>query len=143
MKGTTMKRLLMLGIVLMLTACSGDGHLRPSIQADLNSPRAQAVLNPAIRLDFSQAQYRGRNLGTYVANKKTNSYNKRGPQACQIAFLSAVRSLQGRAAALGGNAVVNIHSFYKKNATYSPTTYDCDDGLLMAGVALRGTVIKE
>ncbi|MBO7066805.1 MAG: excinuclease ABC subunit A, partial [Alphaproteobacteria bacterium] len=74
---------------------------------------------------------------------KTNSSNKDASEACQIAFLSAVKSLQDRAVREGGNAVVNIHSFYNKIPEWSDTTYHCEDGHLMSGVALRGTVIKK
>ena len=42
----------------------------------------------------------------------------------------------------GGNAVVNIVSNYKNKETSSETEYMCGNGALMAGVALKGTVIK-
>ena len=43
--------------------------------------------------------------------------------------------------AKGGNAVINIRSFYKKNEMSSETKFECHVGLLMAGVALKGTVV--
>ena len=38
----------------------------------------------------------------------------------------------------GGNAVVNIHSYYKSVPFKSNTEYECGAGKIMGGVALRG-----
>ncbi|HYL24294.1 MAG TPA: excinuclease ABC subunit A, partial [Burkholderiales bacterium] len=80
-------------------------------------------------------------IGEYTSNKKTNAFNKSDQEACDIAFISAAVSLQQRAKQEGGNAVVNIHSVYKNDKFESPTEYLCGAGALMAGVALRGTVV--
>jgi uncharacterized protein YbjQ (UPF0145 family) len=56
-------------------------------------------------------------------------------------FLSAVLSLRDRAVKEGGDAVVAIRSFYKKNEVVSDTEYECHAGALIAGVALKGTVV--
>ena len=42
----------------------------------------------------------------------------------------------------GGNAVINIKSNWKHRETSSETQYQCVMGLLMAGVALKGTVVR-
>ena len=42
---------------------------------------------------------------------------------------------------LGGNAVVNIVSYYKKSTSASSTDYVCHAGNFVAGVALKGTVV--
>ncbi|MCT9189275.1 excinuclease, partial [Acinetobacter baumannii] len=44
--------------------------------------------------------------------------------------------------AQGANAVTNIVSYFKANETTSTTTYDCYKGTMMAGVALKGDVVK-
>jgi uncharacterized protein YbjQ (UPF0145 family) len=82
------------------------------------------------------------NFGEFVTNRKTNSVGKPDQEACRWAMLSALRSLRERALKMGGNAVVNIQSYYRKNATTSETTYECHAGAIIAGVALRGTVVK-
>lgn len=138
-----MKKLLFIPIAAALAACSAQGPMQRPIYEDLNSERAAGVLNPEIALSFGRGTVVGQDLGTYVSNKKTNSSNKSAAEACQIAFLSAVRALQSRAESEGGNAVVNIHSYYKKVPEWSSTTYHCEDGHLMSGVALRGTVVKK
>jgi uncharacterized protein YbjQ (UPF0145 family) len=83
-----------------------------------------------------------RKLGTFVSNKKTNALNKSDTRACEWAFLSAMMSLQKRAIREGGNAVINIQSYYKKNVINSATEFECGAGAFVAGVALRGTVVK-
>ena len=138
-----MKPIISLLVLGALAACSAQGPIMRPIDEDLSSAKAEGFLNPEIDLYFGKSQIKGRDLGTYVSNKKTNSSNKTAEEACQIAFLSAVKSLQDRAVREGGNAVVNIHSFYEKVPEWSATEYRCKDGHLMSGVALRGTVIKK
>ena len=83
-----------------------------------------------------------REIGIWVANKKTNASNKSDERACQWAFLSAMLSLKQRAIREGGNAVVKIHSYYKKNTNTSASEFECGAGTFVAGVALRGTVVE-
>jgi uncharacterized protein YbjQ (UPF0145 family) len=80
-------------------------------------------------------------VGEWTSNKKTNAFNKSDQEACDIAFISAAAALQDRARREGGNAVVNIRSVYKKEDVASETEYLCGSGSVMAGVALRGTVV--
>ena len=137
-----MKKILPICSLLFLCAC-GAGSLERPIQNDLNSELAKKTLNPEISLQFGKHDIKGKNLGTFVSNRKTNASNKHAEESCKIAFLSAVKSLQSRAVKEGGNAVVNIHSYYNKVPNWSDTTYNCEDGNLMSGVALRGTVVKQ
>ena len=81
-------------------------------------------------------------LGTFVTNKKTNARFKSADTSCKWVFISAILSLQAKAAVQGGNAVVNIHSFYKKNQMFSEEKYECHDGKNVSGVALKGTVVR-
>lgn len=83
-----------------------------------------------------------RSLGEFVTNRKTNSFGKPDEDACRWAMLSALKELRERAISLGGDAVVNIVSYYKKNVAASETDYECHAGGFVAGVALKGTVIK-
>lgn len=138
-----MKPVLSIFVLGILAACSAEGPILRPIDEDLYSARADGFLNPDIDLYFGKSQVKGTKLGTYVSNKKTNASNKNASSACQITFLSAVKSLQDRAVREGGNAVVDIHSFYNKVPEWSDVTYRCKDGHLMSGVALRGTVIKK
>ncbi len=83
-----------------------------------------------------------RTIGDWVSNKKTNATGKSDQAACQWAFLSAMLSLQNRAVAEGGNAVVNIRSYYKKNELSNDTDFECGAGTFVAGLALKGTVVE-
>lgn len=80
--------------------------------------------------------------GLFVSNPKTNAFAKSEGSACNWVFLSALVSLQDRAKSVGANAVINIQSYYKKHEVTSDTQFECHKGLLMAGVALRGEVVR-
>ncbi|MDR0771500.1 MAG: excinuclease ATPase subunit [Burkholderiales bacterium] len=77
-----------------------------------------------------------------VTNKKTNSANKSDEEACNVAMLSALIQLQERARNDGGNAVINVESYYKKKSFKSADKFECHAGNIMAGVALKGDVVK-
>jgi hypothetical protein len=101
-------------------------------------------IDPEIPLYFGQQKTPPveRKLGEFTANRKTNATNKTDQEACEISFVSAVISLQQRARKEGGDAVVNIHSVYRNENRESATEYLCGAGTFVAGVALRGTVVK-
>jgi hypothetical protein len=113
-------------------------------------PFSDILENHQDKLDSNVALYFGkqpypaveRKLGEYPSNKKTNGFNKSDSEACQWAALSALLSLQERAVREGGDAVVNIRSYYKKNEVSSKTDYECHNGAFVTGVALIGEVVK-
>ena len=124
-------------------AMARDDHNMYLIEDALNAPAAQEKLDKDIGLYFGKqkAPKAAKKLGEWKTNKKTNAFNKTDKEACEWTFLSAVLELQERALKEGGNAVVNIVSNYKNQETSSETEYMCGNGALMAGVALKGTVI--
>jgi len=81
-------------------------------------------------------------MGEFSTNKKTNAFNKTDKEACQWVFLSAMLALKARALKEGGNAVVGIKSNYKGNELSSNEHFQCGAGAIMAGVALKGTVVE-
>ncbi len=81
-----------------------------------------------------------KSFGDVVTNRKTNAFGKSDAASCRWAMLSALIHLRDRAKELGGNAVINVVSYYKKNTTASPTDYICHAGNVVTGVALKGTV---
>jgi uncharacterized protein YbjQ (UPF0145 family) len=101
-------------------------------------------IDPEIRVYFGKQKPPAveRKLGEFTANRKTNATNKTDKEACEISFVSAVVSLQQRARREGGNAVLNVHSVYKNEHRESNSEYLCGAGTFVAGVALRGTVVK-
>jgi uncharacterized protein YbjQ (UPF0145 family) len=83
-----------------------------------------------------------KDFGEFNTNKKTNAFNKSDKQACEWAFLSALLQLQDRARNLNANAVINIKSNYKHREYASETEFECGAGHIMAGVALKGRIVK-
>ncbi|MCK5860567.1 hypothetical protein [Abyssibacter sp.] len=81
-------------------------------------------------------------LGEYQSNKKTNAFNKTDQEACEWALFSAMLSLRDRALQLGGDAVVNITSNYRNTPFTSKTEYMCGAGNVLAGVTMKGEVVK-
>lgn len=115
-----------------------------SIQEALSQEQAKEVLTNNVRFYFGNQAHGAiqKNWGEVSTNKKTNAFLKSDQEACTWAFLSAMVALSNRAIKEGGNAVINIKSNYKNKTTDSTTTYQCGAGNVMAGVALKGTIVK-
>jgi len=115
-----------------------------SIHEALFSPAAKQKLDKHVRLYFGNQHHSKyqHSFGDFSTRKKTNAFNKSDKQACEWAFLSAVIQLQRKAQQLGGNAVINIKSNYNRVETSSRKTFKCAAGNVIAGVALKGTIIK-
>jgi uncharacterized protein YbjQ (UPF0145 family) len=129
---------------LAFPALARDDHQMHPIKDALETAAAQSKVDKGIKLFFGDQSYPkdAQLLGEWKTNKKTNAFNKSDKEACEWAFLSAVLELQERAEKEGGNAVVNIKSNYKNMERSSDSEYMCGSGALMAGVALKGTVVK-
>jgi hypothetical protein len=106
--------------------------------------RDQGVILDDVKVFFVGQKHPAviKKYGEFKTNKKTNAFNKSDEKACQWAFFSAIKSLQSRALKEGGNAVIDIKSNYKSREFSSPTEFQCGAGALMAGVALKGIVVK-
>ena len=121
-----------------------DDRLKFPVDGALSKGQSyKEKLDPSIKLYFGGQKTPpvAKKIGEWTSNKKTNAFNKSDQEACDLAFISAVVSLQDRARREGGNAVVNITSVYKNEPFTSPKEYMCGAGSVMAGVALRGTVV--
>jgi hypothetical protein len=77
-------------------------------------------------------------LGELITNKKTNAFNKTDEEACSWALQSALITLQNSVKKAGGNALVDIVSFYKRKESRNAKTYECHAGTFVGGVALKG-----
>lgn len=131
-------------LTVSVAAYARDTALKLPVKEALETADAKEKLGTDVKFFFgSQAHPAAKaTLGTYTSNKKTNFANKTDKEGCEWVFLSAMIALKQRAVAEGGNAVVNIQSYYKKKEFSSPTEYECHAGAIMGGVALRGTVVK-
>ena len=136
-------------IVLLIFIVSGTALARDTkhlflISDAMNTAAANERLTGGVEFYFGSQKHPGikQSYGEHYTNKKTNAFNKDDKTACEWVFVSAMIALQETAQQLGADAIVNIHSYYKKIAFESETEYECHAGGLMAGVALRGTFVK-
>jgi hypothetical protein len=80
-------------------------------------------------------------FGQFVTNRKGNSVGRPDEDACRWTMISALKQLHDRALEEGGNAVINIVSYYRQQVFSSDTLYECHAGAVIAAVALRGDVV--
>lgn len=118
-------------------------HILP-IEAAMNANDAKNRLGESVKFYFGNQKTPAiaSRLGSDKTSQKTNSFGKDAETACHWAFLSSMLRLQARAQELGANAVVNIVSNYKNIERSSPTEYECHDGAIMTGVALKADFVK-
>ncbi len=131
-------------LIVFSAAYARDSLIRVSIEEAITTADAEVKLDAGIKFFFGDQEHPEvvTQIGTYTSNKKTNAFGKSDQRACKWAFLSAMITLQDRAIAEGGNAVVNIRSYYKKHDFSSATEFECGAGAIMAGVTLVGEVVK-
>lgn len=124
-------------------AYSRDTKHMLSLSDALASADSKEKLDPSISLYFGGQSHPKitKSFGTFPTNKKTNSVNKSDEVACQWVLLSGLLALQSRAVKEGGNAVVNIASYYKKNTVSNETQFECHAGTFVSGVALIDEVV--
>jgi uncharacterized protein YbjQ (UPF0145 family) len=142
-------RLRLCACVMLFAACAPAAEARDT------------VLHLPFKDLFEDAQYRARlgsdvafyfgnqavpgtpqGLAEVVTNRKTNSFGKPDVEACRWAALAALLQLAERARELGGDAVVDVRSFYKKVEFVSDTDYECHAGGIVAGLALKARIVK-
>ncbi|AON56093.1 excinuclease ATPase subunit [Herbaspirillum seropedicae] len=118
-------------------------HLLPLDSASSMKDK-EGVLDGSVKFYFAGQPHPAvlEKISTDVTNQKTNAFGKSDEEACKWVFLSALVQLHKKAKELGGNGVVNIVSYYKKNEMASATEFECHAGATMAGVALKGDIVK-
>jgi uncharacterized protein YbjQ (UPF0145 family) len=142
---TTMRLACMLALVGAAAAAQArDTKLMLPLSAAMSDNDAQNRLGDSVKFYFGKQQAPAvlERLGTDQTSQKTNSFGKTPERSCNWAFLSAMLRLQQRARELGANAVINIVSNYKNVENSSETQFECHDGALMSGVALKGEFVK-
>lgn len=135
-----------LGTSLLSTvpAFARDTKLMMPIEAAMADNNARGRLGDSVKFYFGN-QATPKVLERLVidqTSQKTNSFGKTPERSCNWAFLSAMLQLQKRALAVGANAVVNIVSNYGNVPMSSDTEFECHDGAIMSGVALKGEFVK-
>lgn len=141
----TIVAIVAMGCMTYASAKGRDDHIKLPIQGALEKGQSyKETVGSDIKLFWGTQKTPAvdRKMGEFTSNKKTNAANKSDQDACDLAFISAVIGLQQRARREGGNAVINIHSVYRGEDSDSPTEFVCGAGRFIAGVALKGTVVK-
>jgi opacity protein-like surface antigen len=110
----------------------------------LDMPEAKEKLDPNFRFYLAGAQTPKveKTLGEGVTNQKTNGVGKSDEFGCKWVVLSGLIRLQESAKQNGGNAVVNIVSYYKKNEWKDAEKIECHAGNIIIGAALKGQYAK-
>ena len=138
----------LVSIVIVYAVGLSNVHARDTrnmflIAEAMNNEEAKAKLDSDVRFYFGKQRHPIvlKRHGEFMSNKKTNAFNKTDKRACEWAFLSAMISFQERVRRQGGNAVINLRSYYKENLISSTTEYECGAGAIIAGVTFLGDVV--
>jgi uncharacterized protein YbjQ (UPF0145 family) len=127
-----------------LAASAADTMVRLPIAGAMAANDAQKRLGDSVKFYFAD-QPTPTVLTKITSDKtslRTNGFGKSAEKACNWVFLSAMLSLQKRAIDVGANAVVNIVSNFNDKEMASQTEFECADGAIMAGVALKADFVK-
>jgi uncharacterized protein YbjQ (UPF0145 family) len=141
-----MKKIIVMAVLAAAAsgAMAADNKKMMPIATAMAANDAQAKLNNGVQFFFA-GQPTPKvidKLGSDKTSQKTNSFGKSAETSCNWAFLSAMLRLEKRAKDLGANAVVNITSNYGNVEMASATEFECHDGNIMTGVALKGDFVK-
>lgn len=134
---------LFISLVVATSAQARDDRLKFNIQSLLESTKAKdALLSVPLHFAENSPSKFEKKYGEVTTNKKTNAFMKSDQEACEWAMLSALKALQERAVREGMTDVINITSNYKNQPFSSTTEFECGSGAVMAGVALKGTLVQ-
>lgn len=129
-------------VMISAPAQARDSLVKFPIQELLNTAKAKdALLDIPLYFGDQNPPKIQSKYGEVKTNKKTNAFLKSDKEACEWVMLSALKALQERAQREGMNAVINIKSFYKSNEFVSSEEFECGAGNVVAGVALKGTLV--
>jgi uncharacterized protein YbjQ (UPF0145 family) len=145
MKKTTLSiALIAAALAIAMPAQARDSKLMLPLSAAMSANDAQNRLGDTVKFYFGNQPTPAvlERLGVDQTSQKTNSVGKSAEAACNWAFLSGMLRLQQHAREVGADAVINIVSNYKNVETSSATEFECHDGALMTGVALKGEFVK-
>ena len=135
--------IVLFSILFSASASARDNYNRYSIEEAMSTSAAKEKLNTGYTFSFGSQSHGPvkTSHGEFTSNKKTNAFGKSEKFACQWAFISAMVSLQARISKEGGNAIINIRSYYKKRDFRSDMEFECGNGSIMAGVTMIGDVV--
>lgn len=123
---------------------AADDIVQLDLAQAMAAPDTQAHIDGSVKFFFGNSPHPEvvKHLGEGISNKKANGFGRNSTKGCERAFLDALIQFQGKAKALGADAVINLNSYYKKNEVVIDKTVECHSGFLMDGVALKGEFVK-
>ena len=142
MKRSTLALAASASLLVASVAAARDTNLELPVAGAKASKHATALLDIPFYMAGEKHPAVAKKIGEWPTNLRTNAFNKTDEDACNRVFISAIISLQKRAQAEGGNAVIDIKSRTKDNELVSATRFRCAAGNVVANVALVGTVVK-
>lgn len=127
-----------------IQARAADKKVVLPVSAALAVPEAKQKLDGTVAFYFGNTPHGAvsKTFGNFTSNKKGNAFGSSDAKTCNHVLLSALISFQERAKSLGGDAVINLHSYYKKNEVSYDNDFECHVGAFVSGVALKGDVVK-
>lgn len=140
-----MKKVLTLFLmVISFTNFAADRIAEYDVKKALDRGYAEGILDDSIKVYFKgqKTPKYSKVIGDFKTNKKTNAFGKSDEEACEWVFFSAMKQLIDRAKNEGGTAIINIVSNYRNNEFSSATQFQCGAGAVIAGVALKATIVK-
>jgi hypothetical protein len=138
-------KILMAAVVLaaapLSRAQAGEVEMHP-IAAVLNNAEFAEKIGH-IKFYFGHQHHpAGKTLGEIKTSGKTNGFNKDGETACQRAMADALIRFAATAQKRGGDAVVDIQTWFGAREEDSETEYVCGSGAFISRVEIKGTIIR-
>ena len=136
--------LLAVSLTASFSASAEDKMVKFPIAGAMAANDAQQRLGDSVKFYFADQPTPkvASKITSDKTSQRTNGFGKSAEKACNWVFLSAMLALQKRATEVGADAVVNIVSNFRDQEFASQTEYECADGAIMAGVALKGDFVK-
>jgi len=121
-----------------------DDRLMFSVKDVMDRAKAENMIDDSVKYYFGDMEHPEikNSFGEIKTNKKTNAFNKTDKEACEWAFLGAIKAFHKKAKNLGADAVINIQSNYKNIPINDSSNFECGAGTWVAGVALKGDFVK-
>lgn len=133
-------------IILALAASNAqaaDKIVHLPLQKAIDAATAAGKLDGSVKFYLAGTGPKGKILRAgAVTNKKGNAFAKKNEEACIWTAQSALIQLQDAAHEAGADAVTDIVSYFRKKEYTSKTDFECHAGAIMAGVALKGNLVR-
>jgi len=126
------------------SALAADQILMMPIVPALESTEGRGKIDGDVKFFFGKNRpvRISHQYGNFIANNKAHVFGRSTGEACNVAFLNALEDLQKRARSVGANAAVGVVSYFRRREVASDDSYECNLGAVVAGVALKGDLVR-